>query len=129
MDLLRVLAVEPLVENVATIQLGIRLPIPQGSRLLELKEVRRTVGAFDAESLVYPWANADARVDLLSETVQSIAADADRKEEAMAEAFTRIWGAAHAAAGVGAPERRVVAVQSLPLLSEPWYYCAETTRD
>src|SRR5260370_17312445 len=104
MDLLRVLAVEPLVENVATIQLGIRLLIPQGSRLLELKEVRRTVGAFDAESLVYPWANADARVDLLSETVQSIAAEADRKKESRAAAVTRLWGAPHRAGWVDTPK-------------------------
>src|ERR1700737_1894968 len=81
LELLRVLAAEKLIENVAAIQLGIRLLIPEGSRLLELEEVRRTVGAFDAESLVYPWRNADARVDALSETVQSIAAEADRKKE------------------------------------------------
>ena len=61
LDLLRVLAAEELVENVAPIQLGIRLLIPEGSRLLELEEVRRGVGAFDAESLVYPWQNPDAQ--------------------------------------------------------------------
>jgi len=128
-DLLRVLAAEQLVENVAPIQLGIRLLIPEGSRLLELEEVRRTVGAFDAESLVYPWKNEDARVDLLSETVQSIAAEADRKKDSRAAAFTRIWEAAHAAAGIDAPELRVTEGRSVPFLSEPWYCCAEPTRD
>src|ERR1700675_1807719 len=67
LELLRVLAAEELIENVAAIQLGIRLLIPEGSRLLELEDVRGTVGGFDAESLVYPWRNADARVDALSE--------------------------------------------------------------
>ena len=129
LDLLRVLATEQLVENVAPIQLGIRLLIPEGSRLLELEEVRRTVGAFDAESLVYPWMNADARLDLLSETVQSIAAEADRKKESRAAAFARIWDSAHAAAGIEAPELRVTAGRSVPFLSEPWYCCAEPTRD
>jgi hypothetical protein len=129
LDLLRVLATEELVENVVPIQLGIRLLIPEGSRLLELDEVRRGVGAFDAESLVYPWRNADARVDLLSETVQSIAAEADRKKESRGAAFARIWEAAHLAAGVVAPELRVREGRGGPFLSEPWYCCAEPTRD
>jgi len=129
LDLLHVLAAEELVENVAPIQLGIRLLIPEGSRLLELEEVRSGVGAFDAESLVYPWANADARVDLLSETVQSIAAEADRKKESREAAFSRIWEAAHLAAGIGAPELRVREGRGVPFLSEPWYCCAEPTRD
>jgi hypothetical protein len=126
---LRVLAAEELIENLGAIQLGIRLLIPEGSRLLELEEVRRTVGAFDAESLVYPWRNADARVDALSETVQSIAAEADRKKESRAAAFARIWEAAHAAAGVEAPRLPVAEGRAVPFLSEPWYCCAEPTRD
>src|SRR6266851_6370944 len=129
LDLLRVLAAEELIENVASIQLGIRLLIPEGSRLLELEEVRRMVGAFDAESLVYPWKNADWRVDLLSETVQGIAAEADRKKESRAAAFLRIWEAAHLAAGIDAPELQVTEGRAVPFLSEPWYCCAEPTRD
>jgi radical SAM superfamily enzyme YgiQ (UPF0313 family) len=129
LDLLRVLAAEELIENVAPIQLGIRLLIPEGSRLLELEEVRGTVGAFDPESLVYPWGNADARVDALSETVQSIAAEADRKKESRTAAFARIWEAAHAAAGVIEAELPVRELRAVPFLSEPWYCCAEPTRD
>jgi radical SAM superfamily enzyme YgiQ (UPF0313 family) len=129
LDLLRLLAAEELVENVAPIQLGIRLLIPEGSRLLELQEVRRRVGAFDAESLVYPWTNSDSCVDLLSETVQLIAAEADRKKESRLVAFSRIWEAAHLAAGRAAPELRVYEGRGVPFLSEPWYCCAEPTRD
>jgi radical SAM superfamily enzyme YgiQ (UPF0313 family) len=129
LDLLQVLAAEELVENVAPIQLGIRLLIPEGSRLLELEEVRRGVGAFDAELLVYPWANADGRVDLLSETVQAIAAGADRKKESRVAAFSRIWEEAHAAAGIDAPAPGVTEGRGVPFLSEPWYCCAEPTRD
>jgi hypothetical protein len=129
LDLLRVLAAEELIENVAPIQLGIRLLIPEGSRLLELEEVRRGVGAFDAESLVYSWKNSDARVDALSERVQAIAAEADRKKESRAVAFARIWEAAHLAAEIDAPALRVPAGRGVPFLSEPWYCCAEPTRD
>jgi radical SAM superfamily enzyme YgiQ (UPF0313 family) len=129
LDLLRVLAEEELVENVAPIQLGIRLLIPEGSRLLELEEVRRGVSAFDGESLVYPWRNEDGRVDLLSETVQAIAADGERKKESRVAAFARIWEAAYSAAGIDAPKLRVTEGRGVPFLSEPWYCCAEPTRD
>ena len=131
LDLLGVLAAEQLVENVAPIQLGIRLLIPEGSRLLELDEVRKNVGAFDAESLVYPWKNADARVDELCEIVQAIAADADRKKEARPVAFEKIWRAAHAAACRAAPDLGIAGRigATVPFLSEPWYCCAEPTRE
>jgi radical SAM superfamily enzyme YgiQ (UPF0313 family) len=131
LDLLNVLREEELTENVAPIQLGIRLLIPEGSRLLELDEVRRTVDAFDAESLVYPWKNADPRVDMLNETLQSIAADADRKKETRSVAFERIWQAAHDSAGLKAPSSNLAksGARAIPFLSEPWYCCAEPTRD
>jgi hypothetical protein len=97
--------------------------------LLELSETRELVGAFDAESLVYPWRNADARVDRLSEAVQAIAADADAKKMSRPEAFARIWRAAHAAAGVDVPELKLGAGRAVPFLSEPWYCCAEPTKE
>ena len=131
LDLLHVLATVELVENVAPIQLGIRLLIPEGSRLLELDEVRRMVGAFDAKSLVYPWKNVDPRLDDLGDAVQAIAAESDRKKEPRSVAFERIWQTAHAIAGVAAPELRVVKTSRVPVpfLSEPWYCCAEPTHD
>jgi len=130
LDLLRVLQEEGLVENMAPIQLGIRLLIPEGSRLLELEEVRRMVGPFDAKSLVYPWKNEDARLDALSETVQAIAAEADRKKETRAAAFEKIWRAAHEAAGMSAADLEIARpAVGVPFLSEPWYCCAEPTAD
>jgi len=130
LDLLRVLQEEDLVENVATIQLGIRLLIPAGSRMLELEEVRRLIEPFDAKSLAYPWKNQDARLDALSETVQAIAAEADRQKESRTAAFAKIWRAAHDAAGMQAPELQMTGTgAAVPFLSEPWYCCAEPTKD
>ena len=83
-----------MVENVAPIQLGIRLLIPAGSRLLELDEVRDAVGHFDAAGLVYPWKHADPRMDALSERVQELADDGDRLKRSRTETFARIWRAA-----------------------------------
>ena len=59
--------------------------------------------SFDAKSLVYPWKNDDARLDTLSETVQAIAADADRRKQTRSTTFAQIWRAAHEAAGIAAP--------------------------
>jgi len=130
LDLLRVLHQQSLIENVAPIQLGIRLLIPEGSRMLELEDVRRLIGPFDPQSLAYPWKNPDSRLDALSETVQEIAAAAERQQETRSVTFERIWKAAHAAAGVSSPS--IAATQhsaiGLPYLSEPWYCCAEPSR-
>jgi radical SAM superfamily enzyme YgiQ (UPF0313 family) len=128
LDLLRVIHEENLVENVAPIQLGIRLLIPAGSRLLELAEVQGLVGPFDAESLVFPWVHRDARMDALSAEVQQIASSADAQKLSRSATFEKIWYAAHVAAEIVAPNlvarRPVVPV---PFLSEPWYCCAEPT--
>jgi radical SAM superfamily enzyme YgiQ (UPF0313 family) len=129
LDLLRVLHAESLIENVAPIQLGIRLLIPEGSRLLELEEVRRNVGPFDPQSFFYPWSHADSRVDALSEAVQAIAAEGDRRKESRSVVFERIWNAAHAAAGLDVPIMHSSQARpaAIPFLSEPWYCCAEPT--
>src|SRR5277367_1892290 len=131
LDLLRVIRDESLMENVAPIQLGIRLLIPEGSRLLELEEVRRNVGPFDPESLFYPWMHTDPRVDALSKTVQAIAAEGDRRKESRSMVFERIWKAAHAAAGLDIPilQSSDAHAAAIPFLSEPWYCCAEPTRE
>jgi len=129
LDLLQVLEREDLIENVAPVQLGIRLLIPEGSRMLELEEIRNMVGPFDAESLVYPWANHDKELDALSEKVQGIAASADLMKWPRARTFEAIWNAAHDAAGIAAPELRMQSSKKVPFLSEPWYCCAEPTKD
>jgi radical SAM superfamily enzyme YgiQ (UPF0313 family) len=131
LDLLRVIHSESLIENVAPIQLGIRLLIPEGSRLLELDEVRDNVGPFDPESLFYPWKHDDPRVDALGEMVQAIAAEGDRRKESRSVVFERIWKAAHVAAGLEVPTLEAAQPNAIaiPFLSEPWYCCAEPTRE
>jgi radical SAM superfamily enzyme YgiQ (UPF0313 family) len=131
LDLLRVIEQQGLIENVPPIQLGIRLLIPEGSRMLELDDVQRVVGPFDAQSLAYPWKNSDPRLDALSEAVQQIAAAAEQQKESRSAAFECIWKAAHAAAGLSAPQINSTAGThpGVPFLSEPWYCCAEPTRD
>ena len=130
-DLLSVVAEQGLVETVTPIQLGIRLLIPAGSRLLELDDVRQNVGEFDAAGLLYPWKHADSRLDALSVQVQSIASSGDTMKQSRAEIFERIWKAAAAEAQDGASWRLPEIARSAPTprISEPWYCCAEPTQD
>jgi len=125
-DVLGVLGEEQLIENVAPIQLAIRLLIPAGSRLLELAEVRETVGPFDQAALVYPWRHSDPRVDALCEEVQELVRVGDKLGRSRAQSFVRIWRAASAAASAaGVPEQRpepvLVSRAAIPYLNEPWY--------
>ena len=71
-DLLDTIAALELIEQVAPVQLAIRLLIPQGSRLLELEEARALVGPFDAKTLTYRWSHPDPKVDRLHEEIRSV---------------------------------------------------------
>ena len=96
-DLLDAIERLDLVDHVAPVQLAIRLLIPEGSRLLELEEVRALVGPFDAATLAYPWSHPDPRVDALQRDVARIVgvrAGADRRA-----VFDDIAAAAWAQAG------------------------------
>ena len=111
-----------LVENVASIQLAIRLLVTGKSRLLELDDVRALVRPFDAVSLTYPWSHPDPHVDALHATVSKIVGV--RTNEPRSEVFARVWDAAHACAEAGpaAPRMPILAARAtVPYLTEPWY--------
>lgn len=112
-----------LVDQIAPIQLGIRLLIPARSRLLEIPEVRNMVGRFDEAALVYPWSNPDAQVDELCARIQRLVHENEgRPRRAI---FARVAKLARRMAGMMAPET----VESndrldraaIPYLTEPWY--------
>jgi len=112
-DLLRLIAAEDLIPNVPPIQMGIRLLIPEGSRLLELPEVREFVGPFDPGKLVYPWRHPDPAMDALSAEIQTFA----KSKASRAEIFAQIWGAAHC----GNLDMPLGSRATVPYLNEPWY--------
>jgi hypothetical protein len=122
-DLLRAIADLGLVEQVAPIQLALRLLITAESRLLELPEVREIVGSYDREALVFPWRHPDPEVDELQKRVQALVEDATGGNRPRAEIFTAVCdlvgegaGAVLAVSGTG-QDRRV----TVPYLTEPWY--------
>jgi len=107
-DFLRVLAELELVENVAPVQLALRLLIPWKSRLLELDI---EVEEFDRQALVHPWRHRDPAVDRLSAMAFEIAAGRGTRPQI----FRRL------AALVELKDFKLVARAAIPYLDEPWY--------
>ena len=131
-DLLDVIAEQGLTENVAPIQLAIRLLIPAGSRLLELPEVSAMVGPFDSAALVFPWTHKDAGVDALAREISQLVQRGDSLKLSRTEIFSHIRRAANAAAGNRAPNSTALSAKMsapVPYLDEPWYCCAEPMDD
>lgn len=142
-DLLALLAELDLIDQVAPVQLALRLLIPAGSKLLELAEVREMARAFDSEALVHPWRHGDPRVDRLQAEVQALVREATVCGEDRREIFSRVWRLADRRTGdssSGDPERVVSSNSdpcaaaapafdrgdgppraSIPYLTEPWY--------
>ena len=94
-ELLQLLAGLDLMQQVAPIQLAIRLLITAGSPLLALPGIQAVITEFDAASLTWPWRHRDPRVDALQ---QSVMRDVVAKSRAP---------------------------RSVPHMTEAWYCCAE----
>jgi hypothetical protein len=122
LDLLHTIDRLDLVECVSPIQLAIRLLVPQGSRMLELPDVRAVVRPFDPVGLTYPWTHPDSALDALHSEVSRLVGrrlDAPRRD-----VFASIWQVAHEHAGVPIPRREapgLVPRAAIPYLNEPWY--------
>jgi hypothetical protein len=126
-ELLETLVDLDLVENVAPIQLAIRLLIPAGSRLLDLPEMREKLGGFDSSALTYQWHHDDPKVDRLCSEIQLLIQTEERRKSSRRAIFGRIWKLAHdrpLPAGFHLGSSGMV-----PYLSEPWYCCAEPTSE
>ena len=116
-----------LVEQVAPIQLAIRLLITSGSPLLELEDVRAQVGAFDPGSLTWPWRHPDPRVDALQDAVMRQVGSRGTGDRG--QLFDVVRGLACDAAGLPPARVRVRSAAAVPYLDEPWYCCAEPAAD
>ncbi len=127
-ELLQAIIDLQLVENVAPVQLSIRLLIPQGSWLLKLDNLSGVLTGFDPELLGYRWSNPDPRVDALQREIQ------DWVFRAEAEGLTRrtiFAGILERACRADGRQAAVLpdgcAGRPVPRLSENWYCCAEPT--
>lgn len=113
-----------LIENVAPVQLTIRLLIPGGSKLLELADVRDLAGPFTPEALSYPWAHPDARLDRLQHELTLLVTRLQNRDAARGEIFHRIRLYVNGVVDRPVPMADFDADstrRSLPRLTEPWY--------
>ena len=93
------------------------------SRLLELDEIKSSVGPFDAKTLTYPWKHCDPRVDALQQRITALAGvTLTRSRE---DAFAAVRELAHLAGGASRPSPTFELVlpsrSSIPYMNEPWY--------
>ena len=125
-----------LVEQVAPIQLAIRLLVTTGSPLLELADIRTVTSSFDPASLTWPWCHQDPRVDALQQAVMrlvgsnanvarsatfaAICEKAAKGSESGDEA-THLWRHVRES-----PRHLTLTPQpAVPHMTEAWYCCAE----
>ena len=114
-ELLEVLLEQDLAGNVAPIQLALRLLIPNGSRLLELEDVRTVVTGFDEPALLHRWRHPDPSVDLLAGEALKLAAQPGSRREI----FASMW---HLACDQPLPGNfDLLPRAAIPYMDEPWY--------
>lgn len=121
-EFLNTLADLDLVESIPSIQLGIRLLIPAGSRLLELPEIQAAIHTFDREKLCYPWQNPDPRVDELQREVEGAVQKGSQAGYSRRRLFAEVQQLA--SAKLGKSPREFVPLTdrcTIPYLTEPWY--------
>jgi hypothetical protein len=125
MDILDFVLDHDLVGNVDPVQYSIRLLIPQGSLMLDVPEIAPYLGDYDAEALSYAWTAADPRTVALQQRIAAIV-EADPSVGVFAEVYEVVRAAA------SRPPRDILladAVYGRPRLTEPWFCCAEPTKD
>ena len=121
LDLLDTIERLELIDQVAPVQLAIRLLVPQGSRLLELPDMRAAVTHYDPRWLTYTWVHADPRVDTLQRDIEALVGTSltqDRRH-----VFERIRALGYRRAARPMPATRAAAISraTIPFLNEPWY--------
>jgi radical SAM superfamily enzyme YgiQ (UPF0313 family) len=122
-ELLDVLHDLDIVEQVAPVQLGIRLLVTAESPLLRLPGIQERVAQFEPASLTWPWRHEDHRVDDLQAGVMRIVKSTGGATRG--ETFDAISRLAREQAGLPVETRQPRSRTPVPLVSEPWYCCAE----
>jgi hypothetical protein len=112
-------------EDVAPVQLGIRLLVTSESALFELDEIRALVDPFDPASLTWPWRHTDPSVDRLQSDVMKLVGS--MRADSRRAVFNAIDAAARETARIRPRSASLTprATSPPPHLTEAWYCCAE----
>ena len=131
LELLKTIIDLDLVDNVASVQLSIRLLIPLGSHLLELNEIKKNSQYLDDKALSYNWHYNDPKMDTLANTVRLIVEEGENRGETRRQIFLSLWETASNLNNssdkysfkINFPHKE----NKIPTMSEAWYCCAEPT--
>ena len=125
LEIVDFVAAHDLVANVDPVQYTIRLLVPEGSLLLERKDLREHLGPYEAERLSYPWRSADPAADRLQGRLSALFQQSAAAQEATGLTFARICAAVREATGeADGPEPEAIPMGSTegrPRLTEPWF--------
>lgn len=113
-DLLRTIGRLGLVDNVAPVQLALRLLVPAGSRLLQLDDLE--LDPFDTQALCFPWRHRQPEMDELAAAAMALI----ERESNAGSSRLCIFADLCRLAGEPEPEIRP-ARTTIPFLDEPWY--------
>ncbi len=111
-----------LIQNVAAVQLSIRLLVPPGSALLDHPDGPGWVGPLDEEGFSYRWKHADPGMDLLQKQVATCVEQ--KSHQSPLEQFEVVEAKAYAMAGRKPPRRTAVVSEPVvapPRLTEDWF--------
>ena len=114
-EFLRVIRALDLVPNVSPVQLALRLLIPAGSRMLELKEIKALVTGFDSRALTHQWRYGDERMNTFAARIFALVGEAHKAGASRAETFNMVWKETFH------EELDLVARAAIPYQDEPWY--------
>ncbi|MBA2253167.1 MAG: radical SAM protein [Nitrospirales bacterium] len=136
LTMLDIVEANDLIDAIDPVQYAIRLLIPPGSALLnqpaQYGSIEKFVGPLDQGGFQYPWTHPDPRMDELHQDISSAVEDAAKAEEDPIETFYRLRAMTYRKAGRAVPaiQRSRRARQSRPpRMSEPWFCCAEPTKE
>jgi radical SAM superfamily enzyme YgiQ (UPF0313 family) len=109
-----------LVDNVAPIQLGIRLLVTSGSQLLALDDPDLCLGNYDESNLLYPWSHKDPQVDRLADDIGALVGlNLRASRQAI---FSQVWKRAYHGTPLAVRKSDGLRQRTeVPYLNEPWY--------
>jgi radical SAM superfamily enzyme YgiQ (UPF0313 family) len=123
-NLLTTLAEQQLIEQVAPIQLAIRLLVPSGSLLLSHPAMQPHITGWQPEKLTFEWRHPDPRMDVLQQRLIHLIPKWSDEKLTRTEIFAKVWKIVNEIAEEDQPLPNIAPAPrrtEIPYLNEPWY--------
>ena len=137
-DMFNLVEEHDLVEAIDPVQFTVRLLVPPGSALLTPPSahphpIQHFIRHLDPSKFQYIWEHPDERMDVLFEKVAEVVEEDAKAGMAAEQTLVRLSALAHQAAGIPhqlkfSGKRHRVKGTKPPRLTEPWFCCAEPTK-